>query len=163
AIFAAEPGFPIARAFGRVVRPTLQLAMLARGGAAVHSAAVELDGKAVLVAGWSESGKTETALALVEEGARFLSDKWTFVAEDGIRPGLHPPLRAHGPRANAARARPELDSGHRGESAVPDRPPSGRAGNRASAVSFLDPIGARSPSQFRSSATDGPEPNTISM
>jgi hypothetical protein len=81
--FAAEPGFPIAPAFGRLVRPRLQLALLARGAAAVHAAAVELDGKAVLVAGWSESGKTETALAFVEEGARFLSDKWTVVADDG--------------------------------------------------------------------------------
>jgi hypothetical protein len=81
--FALQSGFPVAPALGRLVRPMLQLAMLGRRGAAVHSAAVELDGRAVLVAGWSESGKTETALALMEAGARFLSDKWTLVGDDG--------------------------------------------------------------------------------
>jgi hypothetical protein len=82
--FAYEPGFPVARAFKPFVRTALQLAMLRRRAVAVHSAAVEIDGGAVLVAGWSESGKTETALALVERGARFLSDKWTVVGDDGM-------------------------------------------------------------------------------
>jgi hypothetical protein len=49
---------------------------------AIHGAAVEVAGRALIVAGWSESGKTETALALAEAGATFLSDKWTVVAED---------------------------------------------------------------------------------
>ncbi len=80
-----SPGFPIPRLFRQVVRPALQLRALAAGSVAVHSAAVLRDGKAVLIAGWSESGKTETALALAEEGARFLSDKWTLVsAEAGL-------------------------------------------------------------------------------
>src|SRR3972149_7602933 len=37
----------------------------------------------IAVAGWSESGKTETALALMEAGAGFLSDKWTLLGHDG--------------------------------------------------------------------------------
>jgi hypothetical protein len=81
--FAVQPGFPIGRAFRWLVRPALHVALMARGSLAVHAAAVEIDGGAVLVAGWSESGKTETALALVERGARFLSDKWTVVGSDG--------------------------------------------------------------------------------
>jgi hypothetical protein len=36
-----------------------------------------------IVSGWSESGKTEVALALVEAGAGFLSDKWTVAGPDG--------------------------------------------------------------------------------
>jgi hypothetical protein len=32
-----------------------------------------------MVAGWSESGKTEVALALAERGAVFVGDKWTIV------------------------------------------------------------------------------------
>jgi hypothetical protein len=75
--------FPVAPLFRTVVRPALQVAATGRDAAAVHSAAVEIDGRAVLVAGWSESGKTETALALVEDGARWLSDKWTFLGADG--------------------------------------------------------------------------------
>ena len=74
-----DPGFPIRRLFRQVVRPALQLRSLAGGSVACHAAAVERDGSAILVAGWSESGKTETALALVEAGAHFLSDKWTLL------------------------------------------------------------------------------------
>jgi hypothetical protein len=109
--FAVEPGFPIARAFGRLVRPTLQIGLLARDAAAAHSAAVEIDGRAVLVAGWSESGKTETALALVEDGARFLSDKWTVVGSDGtacvfpIGVGVRGWVLRHLPRLDAALGR----------------------------------------------------------
>ena len=82
--FVADPGFPLGPAFAMLVRPALQLALAARGASAVHAAAVEVEGAAVIVAGWSESGKTETALALMEDGARFLSDKWTVLGEDGL-------------------------------------------------------------------------------
>ena len=49
----------------------------------MHAASVEIGDGAVLIAGWSESGKTETALALLETGARFQSDKWTVVSAEG--------------------------------------------------------------------------------
>jgi hypothetical protein len=49
----------------------------------VHASAVSIDGRAILVGGWSESGKTEIALALAEAGAEFISDKWTIVRADG--------------------------------------------------------------------------------
>ncbi len=81
--FELEPGFPVGHAVRRLVRPALQVALPARGAVAVHAAAVAIDGRAVLVGGWSESGKTETALALLERGATFVSDKWTVVGEDG--------------------------------------------------------------------------------
>ncbi len=81
--FVLQADYPIARSFGRLVRPMVQVLMPALGCVAVHAAAVEIDGRAVLVAGWSESGKTETALALLESGARFLSDKWTLLDPDG--------------------------------------------------------------------------------
>jgi hypothetical protein len=77
-----QPGYPLGGLFRRVVRPALQLAMPARGCLAVHSAAAELDGAAIVVAGWSESGKTETALALAEQSGRFVADKWTVVRPD---------------------------------------------------------------------------------
>jgi hypothetical protein len=88
-----DPGYPLAGLFRSVVRPAVQLRALAGGSVAVHAAAVAVDGRAVLVAGWSESGKTESALALLEEGARFVSDKWTFLAAsagdaDGSAPSL---------------------------------------------------------------------------
>ncbi|HWT22825.1 MAG TPA: hypothetical protein VN213_04905, partial [Solirubrobacteraceae bacterium] len=79
---AYEPGFPVAPLFRSLLRPALQVALPPRGAVAVHGAAVEVEGRAVVVAGWSESGKTEAALALIEDGARFLSDKWTVVGRD---------------------------------------------------------------------------------
>ena len=80
---ALGPGFGAGQMVRPVLRPALQLAILRRGAAAVHSAAVDLDGSAVLVAGWSETGKTEGALAFVERGAGFFSDKWTVCSPDG--------------------------------------------------------------------------------
>jgi hypothetical protein len=81
--FAYEPGFPLRRVFATLVRPAMHYGLHRHEAVAVHSAAVELGGRAVLVAGWSESGKTETALALMEAGARFVSDKWTVLGADG--------------------------------------------------------------------------------
>jgi hypothetical protein len=82
AVFEYEAGFPLWRVVRPALRPALQLAATARGSAAVHAASVVVDDRAVLVGGWSETGKTETALALCEAGAGFLSDKWTFAAAD---------------------------------------------------------------------------------
>jgi hypothetical protein len=79
---SADPDFPLGTLFRRLIRPALQTSSVRHGAVAVHSAAVEVDGRAVLVAGWSETGKTETALALMEGGARWISDKWTLVGTD---------------------------------------------------------------------------------
>jgi hypothetical protein len=84
-VIQVQPGYPLGRHFRNVVRPALQLRALAGSTVAIHAAAVDTDDGAILVAGWSESGKTETALALAEGGHRFLSDKWTLVTADGPR------------------------------------------------------------------------------
>lgn len=81
--FVYDARFPLWRIFRQAVRPALQVALPAGGAVAVHASSVECDGRAILVAGWSESGKTETALALMEAGASFLSDKWTIAGTDG--------------------------------------------------------------------------------
>ena len=82
--FAYQQGFPISRVFAPVIRPALQVAMAFEGSVALHATTVLADGGAIAVAGWSESGKTEAALALMEDGARFVSDKWTVVGRDGV-------------------------------------------------------------------------------
>ena len=103
-----SPDFPVAPLFRTVVRPALQVAAARRGAVAVHSAAVEVDGRAVLVAGWSESGKTETALALMEQGAGWISDKWTLLGGDGaasafpVNVGVRRWVLPHLPRLAAA-------------------------------------------------------------
>jgi hypothetical protein len=77
--YLVEEGFPLGRLFRQAIRTGLQLRALAGSAVALHGAAVDTDDGAVLVCGWSESGKTETALALAEDGRRFLSDKWTLI------------------------------------------------------------------------------------
>ncbi len=81
---ALEPGLPLTTCWTDLVRPSLQHGLHRHDAVAVHAAAVEHDGGAVLIAGWSETGKTEVALALVESGARFLSDKWSVAGNDGL-------------------------------------------------------------------------------
>ncbi len=80
--FRSQQGFPVRTLVRSLLRPALQLALLHHGCVAVHGTAVDLDGAGIVVAGWSESGKTETALALLEGGASFVSDKWTIVAPE---------------------------------------------------------------------------------
>jgi hypothetical protein len=82
--FLLEDGFPIWDVWGPLVTPALSLAALRHESVVVHASAVEIDGRAVLVAGWSESGKTEVALALAETGATFISDKWSILRHDGM-------------------------------------------------------------------------------
>jgi hypothetical protein len=113
-----DRGFPLWAAMSELVRPLLQLATIQRGAITVHGATVQLGEGGVLVCGWSESGKTETALALAESGARFISDKWTIIDSSatvhafpvsvGIRDWVLdylPRLRAHLRRSQRARLR----------------------------------------------------------
>jgi hypothetical protein len=106
-LMLVEPGFPTRRLMG-ILRPAMQLALLERGTPVLHAACVEMDDRAVLVAGWSESGKTETALALVELGGKFLSDKWTLLLP-GSRAGAFP--IGVGVRRWVLRYLPQLRSG----------------------------------------------------
>jgi hypothetical protein len=82
-------GFPIDTLLRRIVLPALQLSAPSRGSVIVHGSACAFDDRAIVIAGWSESGKTETALALCERGAGFVSDKWTCIGSDG-RAGAFP-------------------------------------------------------------------------
>jgi hypothetical protein len=83
AVFAYSPDFPMHELAGSYVRTAVSLAALRNQAIVVHASAVSVDGRAVLIGGWSESGKTEIALALAEAGAEFLSDKWTILRRDG--------------------------------------------------------------------------------
>jgi hypothetical protein len=89
--FRYEAGFPLWRLVRMAIRPALQIEPAVSGrAAALHAASVTLDGGAIVVAGWAESGKTEVALALMERGASFLSDKWTFVGRQDLEASMFP-------------------------------------------------------------------------
>ncbi len=81
--FRRQANFPLRPLLRSTIRPALHLALLERDNVALHGSTVELDGAGIVVAGWSESGKTETALAFLEQGAQFVSDKWTILSHDG--------------------------------------------------------------------------------
>ena len=116
ALVELEDGFPWWRAWSAAVRPLLSIPIAARGAAVTHASAVTHEGRGIAIAGWSESGKTEVALALCERGARFVSDKWTALADDGslhampVPAGLrawtvpHLPQLRQQPQPRAARA-----------------------------------------------------------
>ncbi len=71
----------------------LNLALLARGGVALHASAVEVDGRAVVATGWAKGGKTEAVLALLARGARLVGDEWLHLRPDGTVAGIREPLR----------------------------------------------------------------------
>jgi hypothetical protein len=113
-----DRAFPLWAAFPELVRPLLQLATINHRAITVHGAAVQVGEGGLVVCGWSESGKTETALALAEAGGRFISDKWTiidstacihaFPVSVGIRDWVLdylPRLRAHLRYSDRARLR----------------------------------------------------------
>ena len=168
--FAYEPGFPLSRIFAALVRPALHLSLHAGDAVAVHSATTDMDGRAVLVAGWSESGKTETALALMEAGGRFLSDKWTILGTDGmasafpINVGVRRWVLPYLPKLQAslpAAARAQL--GLAGAAAaisrpIRERPQPGRVGALAERAVALADRAALTPSQLRTVYGDGDDP-----
>jgi serine kinase of HPr protein (carbohydrate metabolism regulator) len=53
-------------------------------GNPLHASCVVIDGRALLIAGRSGSGKSDLALRLIDRGARLLADDYTqLTAEDG--------------------------------------------------------------------------------
>lgn len=77
--------------------PILNLTLLAKGVVPVHASAFTYEGVGVLVTGWSKGGKTETLLAFMEEGARYVGDEWVYISADGARlSGIPIPIRVWG-------------------------------------------------------------------
>jgi hypothetical protein len=54
----------------------------------LHGAVLEKDGRGVLILGKSGAGKTTTALALLRNGFRLLSDEYAVLWKEGAGPGL---------------------------------------------------------------------------
>ena len=72
----------------------VNLCVLANGGLPLHAAAFEIDGVGVVVTGWSKGGKTESLLAALDSGARYVGDEWVYLSEGGKRAiGVPEPIR----------------------------------------------------------------------
>lgn len=144
-----SPDVNVRRLFIDLVRPMFHLALLRKGAVAIHSSAVVYEGKGVLFAGWSESGKTEAMIGFLNAGAQFVSDKWTIVSGDGSSACHFPtPITIRGwmleylPRLGhsiSARDRWRSRVGSRLDALLPSPIGSGAAGMIGRAASFLRP------------------------
>lgn len=76
----------------RVILQGALLSLHARQDAAaiMHGSAVAIDGRGVVVAGVTGSGKSTLMLALIAAGARYLADDFTPLTDDGVRVGAFP-------------------------------------------------------------------------
>jgi hypothetical protein len=79
------------------------------GLALVHASGVEMNGVTTLFPAWRGSGKTNTLLSLLREGAGFLSDDRLWVGTDGTALGY--PLSMNLKPYNT-RSFPEIEVGH---------------------------------------------------
>ncbi|MGH8907536.1 MAG: hypothetical protein ACRD0K_13670 [Egibacteraceae bacterium] len=74
--------------------PIVNLTALARGTVPMHATALVYNGRGVLVTGWAKGGKTETLLAFMAQGARYVGDEWIYIDPDTRRlVGIPEPIR----------------------------------------------------------------------
>ena len=74
--------------------PILNATLLARGYLPLHASAFVHRGRGVVATGWSKGGKTETLLAFMANGARYVADEWLYLAPGGARMfGIPEPIR----------------------------------------------------------------------
>ncbi len=74
--------------------PILNLTALGAGALPLHAGAFEYDGVGYVTTGWSKGGKTETLLAFMRHGARYIGDEWVYVTPDAARMyGIPEPIR----------------------------------------------------------------------
>jgi hypothetical protein len=89
----------------------LFIAANARDWLFVHAGVVAHDGRALVIPGSSFSGKTTLVQALVQAGAKYYSDEYAVLDEDGL---VHPyprPLSIRSSGENAARKRAAAEIG----------------------------------------------------
>ncbi len=74
--------------------PIVNLTALAKNVLPLHAAAFVYRETGVMVTGWSKGGKTETLLAFMARGARYVGDEWVYVPADGrVVYGIPEPVR----------------------------------------------------------------------
>lgn len=74
--------------------PILNLTLLAKGWLPLHASAFVHRGRGVVATGWSKGGKTETLLAFMAQGARYVADEWLYLAPGGASMfGIPEPIR----------------------------------------------------------------------
>lgn len=74
--------------------PILNLTILNKGVLPLHASAFSYRGCGILVTGWAKGGKTETLLAFMANGARYIGDEWIYLSNEPSRmAGIPEPIR----------------------------------------------------------------------
>ncbi|MGB3713951.1 MAG: hypothetical protein WA996_05920 [Candidatus Promineifilaceae bacterium] len=74
--------------------PILNFAALSKGALPMHASAFRYNGTGALVTGWAKGGKTETLLAFMSNGAKYVGDEWIYISDDGQQMyGIPEPIR----------------------------------------------------------------------
>lgn len=85
-----ERGLPAVPLLIAIVNATV----LGKGAIPLHASAFTYGGTGVLVTGWAKGGKTETLLAFMAHGARYIGDEWVYLTANGRRMyGIPEPIR----------------------------------------------------------------------
>lgn len=71
----------------------INLTALHKGALPLHASAFTYNGIGALATGWSKGGKTETLLAFMANGARYIADEWVYLHGDGKISGIPEPIR----------------------------------------------------------------------
>lgn len=71
----------------------INLTALTKGVLPLHASAFTIGDIGVLVTGWAKAGKTESLLAGMSRGARYIGDEWVYLTDDGAMFGLPEPIR----------------------------------------------------------------------
>jgi len=71
----------------------INLTALTKGVLPLHASAFTAGGTGVLVTGWAKSGKTESLLGCMNEGAQYVGDEWVYLSADGQMVGIPEPIR----------------------------------------------------------------------
>ncbi len=78
-----EAGFPASELYRLTIWFFVQHVLLEKGATFVHSAAVFFKNKGFLFPAWRDTGKTGMTLALLKEGAEYMSDDLPIITQDG--------------------------------------------------------------------------------
>ncbi len=111
----SQPEFVCERAMPAVphLLAVINLTALTKGVLPLHASAFTARDTGVLVTGWAKSGKTESLLACMNEGATYVGDEWVYLTEDRQMVGIPEPIRLWAwhleqlPHLAAARSRGE--------------------------------------------------------
>jgi hypothetical protein len=71
----------------------INLTALQNGAVPLHACAFDYHGTGTLATGWSKGGKTETLLACMAHGAKYIGDEWVYLQRDGRMHGIPEPIR----------------------------------------------------------------------